>query len=152
MILRLHFWASVHQSLSSEITDRVLQREADKADNYWLKSMKSRFIIEVYINNIYIERIYLNIILKIFTYIYKLLISCFNVHIIKDPASHRDGNKMNNSLFLFFSCVQRVWRFAAVWTWKRQVTSWFEVWPQCGESPFESGLLWIKTDLPPPRL
>ena len=34
---------------------------------------------------------------------------------------------------------------------KEQVTSWFEVQPQCGESLFESGLLRIKTDLPPPK-
>lgn len=30
---------------------------------------------------------------------------------------------------------------------KRQIMTWFEVWPQCGESLFESGLLQIKTDL-----
>lgn len=42
---------------------------------------------------------------NICTHLRQLLISCFatNVYIIKETFSHNDGNKINNSLFLFFS-------------------------------------------------
>lgn len=48
------------------------------------------------------------------------------------------------SVFLFFSFFAVDQRFAAVWMWKSQPKSWFEVWPQCSASTFESRLLRMK--------
>lgn len=59
------------------------------------------------------------------------------MHIIKEPVSHKDGSQINNSLFLFFCCVQKDWRFAAVCTWKKAnndlvwsltTVRWISVW------------------------
>lgn len=84
---------------------------------------------------------------------WQLLISCFTINVCTIKKTQRLKPNPQHVCFFFFSCVQRDCRFAAVATWKGQIMSRFEVWPQCGESQFESRLLWIKLDFAsPPNL